>query len=198
MVGFLDMAAYPANGPDAHLAAADPVLAELIGRHGPIDEALDLETGDLYDGLLLATAGGRFLTHRGRAALVGLRARFGGRTPNPAELLTADPDVLRLFPGIGSLAGRLASGRLRLDGLRELDDAQVRAALPTIAEPAADVFLIYSLRRPDVLARTDLDLRKAVRRVYRLPVLPNPARVTTMAERWRPYRTRACFYLWQS
>ncbi len=198
MVGFLGMAAYPPNGPDAHLAAADPVLAELISRYGPIDEALDLATDDLFDGLLLAVAVRRLSTHRARAALAGLRARFGDRTPNPAELLTADPDVLRRFPGIRPLARQLATGRLELDGLRELDDEQVRAALTTIAEPAADIFLICSLRRPDVLPRTDRDLRRAIRRCYRLSALPDPGRVTAMAEPWRPYRTRACFYLWQN
>src|SRR4051794_19694284 len=95
------------DAPDAHLAAADPVLAELIGRYGPIDEGLTLATDDPYEGLLLALTGREFSSHRARAALAELRTRFGDRTPEPAELLTADPDVLRPFLGIRSIARQL-------------------------------------------------------------------------------------------
>jgi DNA-3-methyladenine glycosylase II len=192
------MVASTPDTPDAHLAAADPVLAELIGRYGPFEEALDLATDDLFEGLLLAMAGRRFLTHRARAAFAELRVRFGNRTPTPAELLAAGPAELRPFPGLRTLAGQLASGRLGLQGLRELDDEQVRTALRAVAGPVADMFLIYSLGRPDVVACTDPDLRRAIRRSYRLPALPGPDLVNTIAEPWRPYRTRACLYLWQS
>lgn len=61
----------------------------------------------------------------------------------------------------------------------------------------ADMFLIFHLRRPDVLPVGDLGLRRAVERAYRVRD-PKPARLEAMAEPWRPYRSMASLYLWSS
>ena len=60
------------------------------------------------------------------------------------------------------------------------------------------MFLMFALRRPDVLATGDLGVRSAVRKAYRLRSLPVPARVEKLGARWRPYRSVACWYLWRS
>ena len=60
------------------------------------------------------------------------------------------------------------------------------------------MFLMFHLRRPDVLAAGDLGIRKAVMVRYGLPAMPKPAEVVEIGERWRPHRTLACIYLWRS
>jgi DNA-3-methyladenine glycosylase II len=194
---------------DEHLAAADPVLAALIAAHGPVDERLDLQPGDLYGALVLAITSQQLSTRSARAIYARLVARYGGRTPTPEQFLADDPDAVRVAAGLShaktaslmSLAQLITDGRLDLERLPELDDDAVTRELVRvkgIGEWTATVFLIFTLHRPDVLARGDLGIRQAVQRLYRLDELPEPATLTAMAEPWRPYRTRACFHLWRS
>lgn len=194
---------------DLHLAAADPVMADLITRFGPVGEDLDVAVGDLYGALILAITSQQLSTRSARAIYGRLTARFGGRTPTPAELLADDPDSLRPAVGLShakmralrSLAEHLVSGDLDLERLRELDDGEATLALTAvtgIGEWTASMFLIFTLHRPDVLARGDLGVRQAAMRAYGLDRLPDPIALTVMGEPWRPYRTRACLYLWRS
>jgi DNA-3-methyladenine glycosylase II len=60
------------------------------------------------------------------------------------------------------------------------------------------MFLMFTLHRPDVLPVGDLGVRNAVRDAYGLDAAPDPATLETLAEPWRPHRTRACLYLWRS
>ena len=61
-----------------------------------------------------------------------------------------------------------------------------------------DLFLIFHLRRPDVLPVGDLGIRRAVERAYGLPGLPDEDDLRTLAAPWRPQRTLACLYLWET
>jgi DNA-3-methyladenine glycosylase II len=60
------------------------------------------------------------------------------------------------------------------------------------------MFLMFFLERPDVLPVGDLGIRRAVERLYGLDDLPGPTELTRIAEPWRPQRTLACIYLWES
>ncbi len=73
------------------------------------------------------------------------------------------------------------------------DEAIIEALLPVrgIGRWTAEMFLIFSLGRPDVLAVDDLGLRNAMRRLYDLNELPSPAAMRTLAEPWRPFRSVA-------
>jgi len=62
----------------------------------------------------------------------------------------------------------------------------------------AHMFLIFALRRPNVLPTGDLGIRNAIRKAYGLLELPKPAEMETLSEPWRPYRTVASWYLWRS
>ncbi len=194
---------------DTHLAAADPVMADLIHRLGPVDDDLGVPIDDLYGALILAITSQQLSTHAARAIYGRLSARFAGRTPTPEELLADDPEELRTAAGLShakvrslrSLAEHILSGELDLDGLQELDDDAATRALVSIkgiGEWTAGVFLIFTLHRPDVLAGGDLGIRKAAKQAYQLESNPGPAEMTALGEPWRPYRTRACLYLWRS
>ena len=93
------------------------------------------------------------------------------------------------------------SGALEIDRLTELSDDEVIAELVAVKGIGAwtpDIFLMFTLGRPDVLAVGDLGIRRAVQRAYGLPAPPTPAELTELAEPWRPYRTAACLVLWHS
>ena len=85
--------------------------------------------------------------------------------------------------------------------LPELPDEEVIERLTEvkgIGEWTAHMFLIFALRRTDVLPSGDLGIRAAIRKAYGLAELPAPADIETLAARWRPYCTVASWYLWRS
>ncbi len=164
---------------------------------------------DLYGALVRSIAGQQLSVLAARAIWRKLLARFDGRTPTPQEILADDPDALRVAAGFShakvrylrSLAEEIVTGALQLDRLAELPDEEVireLTAVKGIGEWTAHMFLMFTLHRPDVLPTGDLGVRNAVQRAYALAAPPKPAEMTAIAEPWRPYRTRACLYLWRS
>ena len=196
---------------DVHLSK-DPVLARLIAEQGgplPLEPDSRGRPSDVYGALLRAITGQQLSVKAAQAIHGRLLERFGGRPPTPAELLADDPDELRAAAGLShakvaslrSLAEHVLAGELELDRLAQLDDDEVMRALVAvkgIGDWTAHMFLMFTLHRPDVLATGDQGIRNAVMRAYGLPALPDAAAITELAEPWRPYRTRACLYLWRS
>ncbi len=98
------------------------------------------------------------------------------------------------------LAARVADGRLDLERLTNLgDDAAVAelTAVKGIGRWTAELYLLFSLGRPDILPAGDLGIRKAVQRLDRLPAMPDEGAVRRRGARWQPYRSLATLYLWR-
>jgi DNA-3-methyladenine glycosylase II len=187
-------------------------MRALIDRVGPLDDEA-LRRGrprpdDAYGALLRAIVGQQLSTFAARAIYGRVLDLFGGRAPTPAELLAVEPDTLRAaglsrakVAYLRDLGARVQSGELEVDRLAELPDEEVYAqllAVKGLGRWSVDVFLIFFLRRPDVLAVGDLGIRRAVQLAYGLPARPTPVAVERIAEPWRPYRTTAGLYLWTS
>lgn len=198
----------------AHLRAADPVLDALIDRVGdlPTDEDEAASRGrpdDHYGALVRSIVGQQLSTKAARAIYLRLTARFDGRTPTPEQVLADDPEELRAAAGLSrmkvsflrSLAEHVQDGTLELEKIAELPDDEIiteLVAVKGIGEWSAHMYLMFHLRRPDVLAWGDLGVRRAAQLAYGLQDAPLRAELTEMAEPWRPHRTLACRYLWRS
>ncbi|TQS45257.1 DNA-3-methyladenine glycosylase family protein [Cryptosporangium phraense] len=193
---------------DAFLSSADPILKDLITRFGPLPDRVTGLGDDPFDMLVLTISSQQLSTRSARAIYERIRARYGGRAPTPDEIWADDPELLRTSTGLShakvralrSLSEHLLTGLLDFDRLRALDDDAMRAlvCVTGIGEWTASIFLMFALGRPDVLVRGDLAIRQAIRRAYGLESLPSLAAVTALGEAWRPYRSRACLYLWRS
>ena len=193
-----------------HLRAADPVLGGLIARIGEVDLVPGHRRGlDDYTALVRSIAGQQLSVKAAQAIYNRLLEFFGGHPPSPREILDADPDMMRVAAGLSrakttflrSLAEHVLDGSLDLQELRDLPDDEAIArlvAVKGIGEWSSHMFLMFQLGRPDVLAVGDLGIRRAVERAYKLPDLPAAAELERLAEPWRPYRTTACRYLWES
>jgi DNA-3-methyladenine glycosylase II len=196
-----------------HLCERDPVMSAIIDRVGPCRLGSATDRGgparDHYGALVRAIVGQQLSTSAARSIHARLTARYGGRTPTPGEVLADDPEKLRAVAGLSrskvaflrDLAERVETGALVLQDLDELPDKQVSARLVEvngIGQWTADMFLIFHLRRPDVLATGDLGLRRAAMLAYRLRKLPKARRFTVLARPWRPWRSVASWYLWAS
>jgi DNA-3-methyladenine glycosylase II len=195
----------------AFLRKADPELARVIDAHPDfrprawIDELPGL---DAFGTLIFQVVGQQLSVRATRTILSRLEDHFGGHLPSPAELLAADPQVLRASGMSGrkgatlrALAERFVDGRLSDDALAQMSDAEVEAALTEVSGIGpwtAHGFLIFALDRPDVLLSGDLALRHAVQRLYGLDHLPTETEMLDIAERWRPYRSLAVAYLFTS
>ena len=123
-------------------------------------------------------------------------------------LLAQAPETLR-GTGLGpaktryarDLAEHVVDGRLNLAALAAQDDAAVISALTAVSGIGtwtAEVFLIFQLQRVDVFPAADLALLTAIQRLYRKRTRPTPPVARRFAERWRPYRSIASWYLWRS
>jgi DNA-3-methyladenine glycosylase II len=193
------------------LRNADPVLARVIDAHPDfrprawIDELPGL---DAFRTLLFQVAGQQLSVRATRAILSRLAEHFGGHLPSPAELLAADPEVLRASglsarkgATLRALADRFGDGRLSDKALSHMTDEEIEAALTEVSGIGpwtAHGFLIFALDRPDVLLPGDLGLRHAVQRLYGLDHLPTEREMDEVAEHWRPYRSLAVSYLFAS
>src|SRR3989440_7685540 len=193
------------------LRKADPVLASLI------DERLDfrprawmdeLPPLDAFGTLVFQVAGQQLSVASTRAIIRHLEEHFGGHMPSPAQLLAADPQVLRdsgfsarKGQTLRALAERFVDGRLSDEALSRMADDEVEAALTEVSGIGpwtARGFLLVALDRPDVFLPGDLALRRAVQRAYAFDHLPTEEEMDQLAERWRPYRSLAVSYLFAS
>ena len=199
--------------PDARefLRSADPVLARIIDARPdfrPRAWTTDLPALDAFSTLIFQVLGQQLSVRATRTILGRLEEIFGGRLPTPAELLAADPDVLRSSgmsrrkaATLRAVAQRFVDGGLSDEALSAMSDEDVVATLteiPGIGPWTAHGFLLVALDRPDVFLTGDVALRRAVMRAYGLDHPPTEDELLQLAERWRPYRSLAVSYLFAS
>ncbi len=136
-------------------------------------------------------------------------ALFPGRSfPTPAQVLAVSDDELRRA-GLSrqksmylrDLAAHVANKSLNFHRFGAMSDDEIIVELTRvkgIGRWTAEMFLMFNLGRPDVLPLDDLGVRIAARQAYKLSALPTKRELEQIGERWRPYRSVATWYLWQS
>jgi len=186
------------------LKRADPVLCEIVTRVGEYRiEYREPGFETLVKSIVYQQLSGRV------AAVIFARlvAAAGGKL-TPASILKLRPARMRAAglsaqktAYIRDLARHTRDGRVVFEELDRLSDEQVIETLTMvkgIGVWTAHMFLIFALRRPDVLPTGDLGIRSAIRKAYGFAELPKPAEIETLALPWRPYCTVASWYLWRS
>jgi DNA-3-methyladenine glycosylase II len=186
------------------LRRRDPRLGAVIASVGPCRLR---PSGDPYRALIRSVIYQQLAGAAANAIAGRLRRRFGGRFPRPERLLAAPAAELRAVglsrqkaATLRAVAASFADGSLSSRRLRRMDDAGVVEAVTQIkgiGEWTAQMLLIFSLGRPDVLPVGDYGVRKGVMKLYGLPALPARAELEAVAEPWRPYRSVASWYLWR-
>lgn len=198
------------------LAAADPLLAKHIAKVGPL--RLQLKETEGTFAALAESIVYQQLSGRAAATIFGrVRALYPGGQLEPRRLLATKDVALR---GAGLSAAKLASlqdlAKRSVAGeippLPELermeDDAIVErlTAVRGIGRWTVEMLLIFRLGRPDVLPVADYGIKKGFARVfpktgrtkYGPDELPTPTALSARAERWRPFRSVASWYLWRA
>ena len=195
----------------AHLRKADPVLRRIIDAHPDFRPRAwmdELPPLDAFGSLVFGVAGQQLSVSSTRAIISHLEDHFGGHMPSPAELLAADPKVLResgfsVRKGetLRALAERFVDGRLNEKAFSRMTDEEIEADLTEvrgIGPWTARGFLLVALDRPDVFLTGDLALRHTIQRRYGFADLPTDDELVELSDRWRPYRSLAVSYLFVS
>ena len=199
---------YDAGVAVRHLAAADPVLAELMRRAGPFA----LRTRRMHNPFEALARNIVFQQLHGSAAeaihgrVLGL---FGGGRLRPRDVLDAPDEALRGAGLSGAKAAALKDLAAKtLDGtvptlarLRRMGDEEIVERLTRvrgIGRWTVDMLLMFRLGRPDVLPVGDYAVRKGFAVAYGLGESPRPKELERYAERWRPYRSVASWYMWRA
>jgi DNA-3-methyladenine glycosylase II len=187
------------------LSRRDPVLRQLIKRVGPCTLQVD---GDGFRALVRSIVAQLISTRAAASIFARLQTSLPKERLTPKAIRAAGLPHLR---GVGlstskaqallDLAERIDTGVLPLARLPELDDEEViehLVAVRGIGRWTAEMFLIFSLGRLDVLPVGDFGLRAGVQESYGLAELPGKKVLDELGEKWRPYRSLATWYFWRS
>lgn len=186
--------------------SCDPVIAAIIGRVG--EYRMDYRE-PVFATLLRSIVFQQLSGKSARPIFARLEQACGGAI-TPAAILKLHPAKLRKVglsrqkaSYIRDLAKRTAAGEIDFAGLDSMSDMEVVEALTRvkgIGEWTAHMFLIFALRRPNILPVGDYGVRSAIQRAYRKRKLPTPKQVEQIAEKngWHPYCSVAAWYLWRS
>ena len=187
-----------------HLKKSDPVLRVIIERVGPcrmefsVPEFASVAEAIVYqqlNGKAAVTIFNRFaalagdpLTPEGILKLSDAQMRAVGLSKQKSSYLQ-------------DLAKKTSDGLLNFARLPEMTDDEVIEHLTQvkgIGEWTAHMFLIFSLRRQNVLPTGDYGVQVAIKKHYKKRKLPKPKDMEKIARAWEPYRSVACWYMWRS
>lgn len=203
-----------------HLKTADPVLREIIERVGPPNiPRRDPTFASVARSIAFQQLNGKAATTIFERLLTQCHNCNGGSHGQPikaGDWSALTPDTLLLLTddqmrAIGfsrakasylrDLADKTRGGLLNFSELPNMSDEDVIEHLTQvkgIGVWSAQMFLMFALRRPDVMPTLDFGINNAIRQAYRKRKMPKAKQVLKISEPWRPYRTAACWYLWRS
>jgi DNA-3-methyladenine glycosylase II len=187
-----------------HLRKVDPTLAAIIERVGPYRINYDEPAfASLAEAIVYQQLHGK-----AAATIFNRLTDLAGLPLTPQGILKLSDEQMRAAglskqksSYLRDLASKTESGEVQFARLPELPDEEVIKELTKIKGIGvwtAHMFLMFSLRRANVLPTGDLGIQMAIRKHYRKRKLPKPAQMEKIAKCWEPYRSVACWYLWRS
>ncbi len=187
-----------------HLKKSDPVLRAIIERVGPCRMQFSLaEFHSLAEAIV-------YQQLNGKAALTIFKrfSALAGEPLTPEGILKLSDEQLRAVglskqksAYLKDLAVKTRDGLLNFARLPDMSDEEVIKHLTQVKGVGvwtAHMFLMFSLRRPDVLPTGDYGVQAAISKHYKKRKLPKPHIMEKIAKPWAPYRSVACWYLWRS
>lgn len=187
-----------------HLKKSDPVLRAIIERVGPCR----MEFGTPEFSSLAEAIVYQQLNGKAAVTIFNRFAALAGEPLTPEGILKLTDAQLRSVglskqksAYLKDLAAKTASGLLDFESLPDLTDEEVIQHLTQvkgIGVWTAHMFLMFSLRRPNVLPTGDYGVQVAMRKHYKKRKLPKPKDMEKIAKAWAPYRSVACWYMWRS
>ena len=189
------------------LMRRDPILAPIIKKHRE-RSLVDAPAVDPFSALVRTITAQQISTKAAATIHGRLVALMPGGIATPDALLALTDDQMRVAglsrqktSYLRDLAAKVLAAELPIHSLHEMADEEVIDAIVKVkglGRWSAEMFLMFRLRRPDVLPVDDLGIVTAMKNVYRLRKRPTADRIRRIGESWRPYRSVASWYLWRS
>ncbi len=186
-----------------HLRQLDPKWEAIIDEVGPCR----LQVRPDRFGTLVRAIIGQQISAKAAGSIDRKLRELAGEPHRPEPLIALGEEGLRSVGLSGvkaryvlNLSHAVHDGHVPLDEVHTWDDEAIIAALTSIkgvGNWTAEMFLIFALGRPDVLSPGDLGIRVGLQSFYQLEAPPKPNECHALAEKWRPYRTVAMWYLWE-
>jgi len=183
----------------------DPKLAKIIKQVGDYNVKI---TKNRYQSLVEAIIAQQLSGSAAGAILKKFKKLYKAKFPKPIEVIKTSDSKLRLaglskmkVSYIKDLSKKIEKNQLNMRKISTQNDEYVIEQLTSvrgIGRWTAEMFLIFSLGRLDILPVGDLGLKKGIQLMYSFNDLPNEKEIEQLAETWRPYRTVATWYLWKS
>ncbi len=188
-----------------HLTAADPVMAAIIAEAG----GYGIEYREPVFQTLVRSIVYQQLSGKAALTIFNRLAKAAKADPmTPESILKLRPQRMRTLGlsqqktgYIRELARLTRDGEIQFERLPEMEDAAIIETLTRVKGVGVwtvHMFLIFALRRPNVLPVGDLGVRAAMKKAYALADLPKPAEMERIAAAWHPYCSVAAWYLWRS
>ncbi len=194
-----------------HLSKNDAVLKKLIKKMGTEkvwENAKEWWEPDHYGSLVKSIIFQQISGSAGDSILNRFKFLYNGKLPSPKVFLKTKERAVRSagispqkYSYLKDLCERILDGRLELKKFEKMDDSRIIEELDEvrgIGRWTAEMYLIGTLHRTDVFPVDDLGIRKAAQKVYKMQKLPDASKLLKLSEGWRPYRTIASIYLWNS
>jgi DNA-3-methyladenine glycosylase II len=188
-----------------HIRKNDAKLAVVLDKHGVVK--FD-PSGEIFEALVesilsqqIASAAADSIIRKVRAIYPDGKLEAASMSKTPARKLRSAGVSPQKLTYLKDLSKKVASGKIDLEGLRDMDDQEIITVLDEvkgIGPWTVHMLLIFTLGRADVLPVDDLAVRKRIQQVYSLQEMPKKAEIEKLAENWRPYSTVASLYLWRS
>ena len=195
------------NSPEGalkHLRAADPVLAAIIDRIGEYAMQYHEPT---FRALVRSIVFQQLHGNAARAIFDRLLKKAGGEV-TPESILKLRPTQMRAvglskqkLTYIRDLARKTRDGIVEFEKFPQMTDDEVIAELTQvkgIGQWTAHMFLMFALRRSNILPTGDYGVRSAMRKAYGMKVMPKPRTMERLAKGWHPYCSVASWYMWRS
>jgi DNA-3-methyladenine glycosylase II len=184
-----------------HLKAADPILGAAIDRVGMIRRAVD---PDLFSSLMSSIVSQLISTKAARTIWGRIIQQVGEMTPHnlarqPAELIRSCGISMKKATNMLHIAELITAGTFDLEGLGQLPDDEVvnqLSSLPGVGKWTAEMMLIFSMQRPDVVSWGDLGIRRGMMKLYGLETMTKK-QFDQYRLQYSPYGTVASLYLWE-
>ena len=187
-----------------HLKKSDPILRAIIERVGPCR----MEFGEPVFHSLAEAIVYQQLNGKAAVTIFNRFAALAGEPVTAEGILKLTPENMRAV-GLSKqkssylfdMAERASRGELDFTRLQDLTDEEVIKHLTQVKGVGiwtAHMFLMFTLKRPNVLPTGDFGVQMAIKKHYGKRKLPKPLQMEKIARPWEPYRSIACWYLWRS
>jgi DNA-3-methyladenine glycosylase II len=190
------------------LGKLEPAFARAIEKYGVPHERVGIDASDAsarYAALTRSIVSQQLSVAAARTIYGRLLELLGG-TNTPKALLAQSDEDLRgagmsgaKVKALRGIAFAVVDGAIDLDALDDIDESEAAAqlvALPGVGPWTADMFLMFVLGRPDVMAEGDVGVQNGIKMIFELEVRPTPKELARLAEPWSPHRTAACLLAW--